>query len=154
MKHLIAATLLLGLWAANATAQQKPNFSGTWTAEVNDRQQTLTISQDGDRLTVTRDGGGAPRSTLVYRLDGSDSKNETVNHSGETSRHVSRANWISDALIITTTTVQDSIGPQGSDSMTIYCFKNTTLTTLTVTSLNPSIIRPGMGLQTVAYTKQ
>jgi hypothetical protein len=97
-------------------AQERPSFTGTWVASS--APQRLRITQDASQLTVT-DSLGTRERTLVYRLDGSDSRNETRTVTGEKWTNVSHATWVSSALAITTTTTRESTG-RSWDWMTIY----------------------------------
>jgi len=67
--------------------------------------QELTISQDASTLTLEYMGGGqnpAPVK-LVYKLDGSESKNMMMGRGGQMEQ-VSKAVWSGTMLTITTTT--------------------------------------------------
>ncbi|MCC7007638.1 MAG: hypothetical protein IT184_02370 [Acidobacteria bacterium] len=67
--------------------------------------QELTITQDAGALTLEYVGGGqnpAPVK-LVYKLDGSESKNMMMGRGGQTEQ-VSKAAWTGSTLTITTTT--------------------------------------------------
>ena len=94
------------------SAQPRASFSGTWLATSGPQQ--LVITQDATQLTVTDARG----RLWAYRLDGSESRNETTSVTGEKWTPVSQAKWVSSALVITTTTTR-AAGQQW-DWMTIY----------------------------------
>ncbi len=111
--------LSLILAATTAVAQDKPNFSGTWTLVVDPNAappagggrggrgggrglgQGATLAQDDRTLTITRTTQMGEIRT-VYNLDGSDSKN-TVTMGGNAVEQVSRATWDGSKLVISTT---------------------------------------------------
>jgi hypothetical protein len=115
--------LAIVLIAAGVAGAQPASFSGRWvvapdpvpTAQRGGRPapanqgtgwgSDLTITQDATTLTVeyARFGRGdmQPPMKLVYRLDGSESRN-TINVGRGPQEQVSRAKWEGDRLIITT----------------------------------------------------
>ena len=143
-------TLVIVLSAHNLIAQQKPNLSGKWTS-LEARGQTLTISQDATSVTITKTDLRLEHA-FVYRLDGSESHNQTLSLSGETWTYVSHANWITNALVVNHSTTRASTG-RPWDWMEIYFLESGT-GNLKVTTLD-AILNPGpfMGLRTVTYTK-
>jgi len=67
--------------------------------------QELTVTQDAANLTLEYMGGGqnpAPVK-LVYKLDGTESKNMMMGRGGQMEQ-VSKAAWAGQSLVITTTT--------------------------------------------------
>ncbi len=108
--RVLFAVLLLT--ADVVSAQPRASFSGTWLATSGPQQ--LVITQDATQLTVT-DARGRP---WIYRLGGSESRNETTSVTGEKWTHVSQTKWVSSALVITTTTTRAA--DQRWDWMTIY----------------------------------
>ena len=67
--------------------------------------QELTITQDAANLTLEYMGGGqnpAPVK-LVYKLDGTESKNMMMGRGGQMEQ-VSKAAWSGQSLVVTTTT--------------------------------------------------
>ncbi|HEY6347436.1 MAG TPA: hypothetical protein VIY49_38600 [Bryobacteraceae bacterium] len=132
------------LGVGNLSAQDKPNFKGTW---VSERQpQTLTITQDALRLTQT-----GPEGTLTYQLDGSDSRNETKTVLGEKWIHISKIKWVGSALVITTTTTPQTGGSW--DWMKIYTLSQTG--TLKLTTVDGVLSdRLYMNVNTVTFTLQ
>ncbi len=131
-------------------AQTKPNFAGKWTL-VPDKTQIggnggcpgagrgfgpeFTAAQTAARLTIQRMQGGTP-ATLVYNLDGSESKNKAGARQGGGDA-ISKASWNANKLAINTTSVIDTGG--GDVPMV-------TMKTTHVLSLDPS------GLLTIATT--
>jgi hypothetical protein len=111
--------------ATGAFAQAKPDFSGKWTLDPASAPapaaggggggggrggggrggggglgQEFTITQDANTLTITRDQGGQPVA-LVYKLDGSESKNTVAGRGGQ-QEQVSKTMWMANKLMITT----------------------------------------------------
>jgi hypothetical protein len=110
--------------AISAFAQAKTDFSGKWTLDPASAPapaagggggggrggggrggggglgQEFTITQDANTLTITRDQGGQPVS-LVYKLDGSESKNTVAGRGGQ-QEQVSKTMWMTNKLMITT----------------------------------------------------
>jgi len=107
--------------ATSAFAQAKPDFSGKWTLDPASAPapaagggggrgggrggggglgQEFTISQDASTLTITRDQGGQPVA-MVYKLDGSESKNTVAGRGGQ-QEQVSKTMWMANKLMITT----------------------------------------------------
>jgi len=110
---LIVGALSLVFAASIAQAQDKPNFSGSWTLVVDPNApapgrggggglgQAATLTQDAKTLTVTRTTQNG-EVKLVYNLDGSDSKNMMMGRGGQTEQ-ISKAAWEGSTLVITTT---------------------------------------------------
>ena len=119
-------------------------FSGTWLATPG--PQKLVITHDDTQFMVT-DARGRP---WIYRLDRSESRNETTSVTGEKWTHVSQAKWVSSALVITTITTRAA--GQRWDWMTIYTRDGEG--NLQVTTLD-SVTDPGpfmaMNLTSVTY---
>ena len=63
--------------------------------------QECTITQDGTTLTVTRMAQGGEQK-MVYKLDGSESKNSQAGRGGQATEIVSKAMFEGNALSITT----------------------------------------------------
>jgi hypothetical protein len=113
--------------AAIVVAQAKPTFAGKWVVDASSAPaapsapagpgggggrggrggmlgQELTITQDATTLTIEYMGGGqnpAPVK-LVYKLDGTESKNTMMMRGGQMEQ-VSKATWAGNALAVTTT---------------------------------------------------
>jgi len=114
---LVVGALSLVFAASIAQAQDKPNFSGSWTVIADPNAagggggggrggggglgQAATITQDAKTLTVTRTTQNG-EVKLVYNLDGSDSKNMVQGRGGQTEQ-VSKATWDGNKLVISTT---------------------------------------------------
>lgn len=114
---LVVGALSLVVAASIAQAQDKPNFSGSWTLIANPNAagggggggrgggaglgQAATITQDAKTLTVTRTTQNG-EVKLVYNLDGSESKNMVQGRGGQTEQ-VSKATWDGNKLVISTT---------------------------------------------------
>jgi hypothetical protein len=117
---LMVGALSLVVAAAPAMAQDKPDFSGTWTLVIDPNApaptgrggggglgQGATITQDAQTLTITRTMQGGEMK-LVYNLDGSDSKNMMMGRGGQTEQ-ISKVSWDGNKLVVTTTfTMRDN----------------------------------------------
>jgi len=117
-----------------AVAQSKPNFTGTWQTlepSVQDAQAHLMIAQDGSAFVVTDTGADGSPEKLTYRLDGSDSANNTKTATGGLWIQVSQAKWVNAAIVIVTTINDDygrtweemrvySLNPEGRLSVTTF----------------------------------
>ena len=110
---LILGALSLVLAATTATAQDKPNFSGSWTLVVDPNAppptgrggggglgQAATLTQDAKTLTITRTTQNGEVKT-VFNLDGSESKNMMMGRGGQTEQ-ISKAVWEGNTLVVTT----------------------------------------------------
>lgn len=110
---LMLGALALIVAAAPATAQDKPNFSGTWTLVTDPNApnpgrgggggglgQGGTITQDAKTFTITRTTPNG-EIKIVYNLDGSESKNMMMGRGGQTEQ-VSKATWDGNTLVVTT----------------------------------------------------
>ena len=110
---LIVGALSLVFAATIAQAQDKPNFSGSWTLVVDPNAaptggrggggglgQAAAITQDAKTLTITRTTQNGEVKT-VYNLDGSESKNMMSMRGGQVEQ-VSKTAWDGSKLMITT----------------------------------------------------
>jgi len=118
-RFLVTAAALL-VAAISAGAQAKPNFSGKWVMDPPPAAAAnagggrgagagapagfqpgfgaeFTVKQDDKTLSISR-GQGSP---LVYKLDGSESKN-TVTRNGEQQDQIAKATWEGEKLVIAT----------------------------------------------------
>ena len=116
----LVSTAAVMMFTVGLLAQAKPNFAGKWVREAPAAPATPpaggggggrgggggggwgatnTITQDATTLTVEYTQGENPVK-LVYKLDGTESKN-AGGRGGET---VSKAAWVGNTLVITTTT--------------------------------------------------
>ena len=123
----VLGAVAITLSAVTAFAQAKPNFAGKWTMDAPAAPaapppggpggggggrgggrggggwgMTPTITQDATTLTIEYTQGENPVK-LVYKLDGSESKNMMMGRGGQTEQ-VSKAMWSGDKLMIHTTT--------------------------------------------------
>lgn len=111
---LMLGALSLVVAATTAQAQDKPNFSGSWTLVVDPNApapqgrgggaglgQAATVTQDDKTLTITRTTQNG-EIKAVYNLDGSESKNMMMGRGGQTEQ-ISKAAWDGNKLVITTT---------------------------------------------------
>jgi hypothetical protein len=121
--EIVMGAFTILLITTGAASAQQASFAGRWvlapdpapTAQRGGRPapanqgtgwgSDLTITQDATTLTIeyARFGRGdmQPPTKLVYRLDGSESRN-TVNVGRGPQEQVSRARWEGDRLILTT----------------------------------------------------
>jgi hypothetical protein len=149
MKRVILALGLVCLVAAVAFAQGKTNFSGTWTPEQAAAAAggggggrgpggPITITQTEKELTVERTMGENVIKT-VYKLDGT----ESVNESARGGKSTSVCKWDGAKLLITT----KSEGPNGPMEVTQTWFLKDASTMVQE--------RPGQGgnVRTTVYTK-
>jgi len=70
-RTLLSAAIAIA-FMAGVSAQDKPNFAGTWRAPSGSDRWTITV--EGSKMTVTYTVAGNSAST-VYLLDGTPSKN-------------------------------------------------------------------------------
>jgi hypothetical protein len=122
-KFFAAAIALIVAVGANPGAQSKPDFSGKWVmadpapAAGNPGARggggrgggrgagfqpgfgpEFTVKQDATTLTITRGGQTSP---LIYKLDGSESKN-SVTRDGQQQEQIATATWDGNKLVIAT----------------------------------------------------
>jgi hypothetical protein len=111
---LVVGALSLVFAASIAQAQDKPNFSGSWTVVADPNAaptggrgggggglgMAATLTQDAKTLTVTRTTQNG-EVKLVYNLDGSESKNMVQGRGGQTEQ-TSKATWDGAKLVIST----------------------------------------------------
>jgi hypothetical protein len=93
------ALFLLGL-SAQASAQAKPDFSGTWVlvSPVEQAGQEHTITQDATTFTRSHASEG-PGHTSTYKLDGSETRLTLTSH-GKEIVTLARASWDGDRLVV------------------------------------------------------
>jgi hypothetical protein len=130
-RRFLAAAVAMVVVAASLGAQAKPNFSGKWVMDPPPAATAnaaggrgggagapagfqpgfgaeFTVTQDDKTLSISR-GQGSP---LVYKLDGSESKN-TVTRNGEQQEQIAKATWEGDKLVIATeVTFQGNVAEQ------------------------------------------
>ena len=108
---LTAAAILA---VATVAWAQKPDFSGTWTLDPATAPAAgggvvggalgngpATVKQSADRLTIERRMGDA-NITLIYKLDGTDSRNMLMGPAGQQVDSMSNAKWDGSKLTIVT----------------------------------------------------
>lgn len=126
MKRITAvlSAAAVAMMAVGVLAQAKPNFAGKWMIEApagapagpgagggggrgfgggGGWGQAPTITQDATTLTVEYTQGQNPVK-LVYKLDGSESKNSVMGRGGQATEQVAKASWDGSNLKIVTTT--------------------------------------------------
>jgi hypothetical protein len=169
MKNALMAALVLFLAVPHAAwAQGKPDLSGTWTFDEAKSDPAparaggggggggrgggrmggapataMTIKQSAAELTMDRTMAQGAQ-TIVYRLDGSESKN-TIGPGPATSK----AMWDGNKLVVTTTqTVQGRGGEITINSKEIYTVQGNVLT-IETTRTTPA----GDQTRKLVYTK-
>src|SRR5687768_866985 len=116
MKRAFLSVALAIAFMAGASAQDKPNFAGTWKASGS--FNTWTVAVEGSKMTVTMTVAGNSDST-VYMLDGTPSKNPVEGPDGPLDI-VYTSTWEGDVLVTTITAPQmtrverRSIGADGT----------------------------------------
>jgi hypothetical protein len=111
-RALLFAILGAVILPFTASAQGKPDFSGTWTLDAARSDPppagrggggagTLTIKQTGTELSIQTEGRQGPQ-TMTYKLDGSESKNEQMGRGGAQTI-ASKAKWDGASLVIDST---------------------------------------------------
>ena len=123
MKRAILSAALAIAFVAGVSAQDRPNFVGTWNMDParSDRfsgsAPLETITVHGSRMTITRTRGGDSAST-VYMLDGTPSKNR-VGHNAQIELTYNNE-WEDNVLVTTIATATStrverrSIEPDGT----------------------------------------
>lgn len=127
-KFAAAGALLaaLALFAAVVAAAAKPNFSGTWVLDASKSEgvqpgaeETLTIKQDGDKLSVERKfkGPQGERTTNdTYTADGKEG-DFTMQVMRNETKGKRTAKWSSDGTALEVHDKADFQTPNGSVSM-------------------------------------
>ena len=99
MRRAVLSLVALLALMAGLSAQDKPNFAGTWKAAGNFNWWTITV--EGNKMTVTLSIAGNSEST-VYLLDGTPSKKIIEGPAG-TMELVHTSRWEGDVLVTTIT---------------------------------------------------
>jgi hypothetical protein len=123
--RVIVALGLACACAVSAPAQDRPDFSGTWTADPAKSVRTgsdgkartalmlgseFTARQDATTLTLQITAGPL-HVTAVYKLDGTESRNSSPGGAGQPDVEVvSRASWEGSKLVIRSTSSAESGG--------------------------------------------
>jgi hypothetical protein len=100
MKCAILSVIAALALMAGVSAQDKPNFAGTWKAAASFNSWTITV--EGNKMTVTMTVAGNSDSR-VYLLDGTPST-KTVEGPKGLMENVSTSTWEGDVLVTTTKT--------------------------------------------------
>jgi hypothetical protein len=99
MTRAILLAALVVACVAGVSAQDKPNFAGTWRAASSFNIWTITI--EGSKMTVTMTVAGNSEST-VYLLDGTPSTKTFEGPNGPV-ENVFTSTWEGDVLVTTIT---------------------------------------------------
>ena|SRR5687768_4797761 len=100
MKKFISLPAAILCFLAVASAQDKPNFSGTWivVTPVEHAGQEETITHDATSVRVAHGAQGGHHAS-VYKLDGTPSRNTLTLHGVEIVS-VATASWKESQLVI------------------------------------------------------
>ena len=99
MKRAILSAVLAVAFAAGGSAQDKPNFAGTWKPVDSFNRTSITV--EGSKMTVTLTLAGNSDST-VYMLDGTPSTKTMEGPNGRV-ENVFTSTWEGDVLVTTIT---------------------------------------------------
>lgn len=136
MKLARVNAITLAILAVATVAQaQRPDFSGTWTMDstsgssARDGGSALgngpaKVTQTADALTIQRRMGDAD-VTLIYKLDGSESRNVMTVTGGQAVDSMSIAKWDGSRLSIVT---KREMGGQVTESSELWSLEGGTLT--------------------------
>jgi hypothetical protein len=141
----VIAAVVLAL--ATVAWAQKPDFSGTWTLDPASAPAAgggggrgvgggalgngpATVKQTADALTVERTMGDA-KVTLIYKLDGTESRNMMMGRGGQPVDSISTAKWDGPRLTIVTKQEMDG---QVTESNQVWTVEGSTLTVETTTA--------------------
>jgi hypothetical protein len=152
---MIVIAGLLGLGEA-ASAQLRPlpphpDLSGSWSATSPEGLAyspfgaRFTVKQDASSITITTD-----RETVTYRVDDSKNTRTTQTVTGAMWTRVSRARFVTAALLVTT---EIDAGQTGHwEDMFIVSLDRPGAVTVVVCNAIKSV-EPGMGTRIFKYTK-
>ncbi len=111
MRRLVSALFTIAALAAPVSAQAHPDFTGKWVldpksidASMGPVSVTMTVKQDAKAITVETDANspmGEQKSSAVYNLDGSPSKN-SANTPGGALELNSAGSWDGSVFVVTT----------------------------------------------------
>jgi hypothetical protein len=135
---VIAAAILA---VATVAWAQKPDFSGTWTLDPASAPAAgggsgrgggdgalgngpARVKQTADALTIERTMGDAT-VTLIYKLDGTESRNMMMGGGGEPADSISTAKWDGSKLTIVT---KQEMGGQLTEYTQVWTLEGSTLT--------------------------
>jgi hypothetical protein len=99
MRHMSTVLIAAMLFATAAGSQQKPDFSGKWTADAQASKgggpAVLTVKQTADTLSMQGESSSGASQTRTYKLDGSESVNTLPG-----GQVTATAKWDGDKLVI------------------------------------------------------
>jgi hypothetical protein len=101
MKRATFSAVLALAVVAELSAQDKPNFAGTWKPADSFNRTRITV--EGSRMTVTLTLAGNSDST-VYMLDGTPSKKTIMGPGGKPIEQIYTSKWEGNVLITEITT--------------------------------------------------
>jgi hypothetical protein len=111
MKRVLLTAIAAAILPLVALAQVRPDFSGNWTRDEARSDPALgpgrggggghTIKQTATEIVITIAGRGGPE-TSIYKLDGSESLNQSQSPAGPLTVK-GRATWEGASLVIETT---------------------------------------------------
>ena len=104
MKLAILSAALAVASVASVSAQDRPNFEGTWQIDTASSRYyggapTETITVEGSKMTISRTVAGNTAS-IVYMLDGTPSKN-MVGLAGKQIEMIYTSRWEGNSLVTT-----------------------------------------------------
>jgi hypothetical protein len=97
MKRLLLSAALAIACIAGVSAQDKPNFAGTWKANGSFTLWTITV--EGNKMTLTQTIAGNSESN-VYMLDGTPAK-KTVEGPNGPMEFINTSTWDGNVLVTT-----------------------------------------------------
>ena len=101
MKRAILSAAVAVAFVAGVSAQDKPNFAGTWKPDDSFNRTKITV--EGSKMTVTITLAGNSDST-EYMLDGTPSKKTMKGPGGKPMEQVYTSKWEGNVLVTTITT--------------------------------------------------
>jgi hypothetical protein len=101
MKRAILSAALAVAFVAGVSAQDRPNFAGTWKPVDSFNRTRITV--EGSRMTVTITLAGNSDST-VYMLDGTPSKKTIKGPGGKPIEQIYTSKWEGNVLVTSITT--------------------------------------------------
>ena len=97
MKRAVFSAVAALAFMAGVSAQDRPNFAGTWKADNSYNSWTITV--EGSKMTVTMTVAGNSEST-VYMLDGTPSTKKFEGPNGPM-ENIYTSTWEGDVLVTT-----------------------------------------------------
>jgi hypothetical protein len=116
LRSVVACLALVSLTTADASVQSRPilrpDFSGTWMLAAG--SPAPIEGPLGSDAVIAHDNGTisfrSGRRSTTCRLDGNETPSAMTTVSGERWAHVPQARWVTNALLITTTTDAGATG--------------------------------------------